>query len=162
MVFSYSSPHRPRKGLYHSAALLCSSSLLLSFTNLSLTCLHSSKTSGTSLLAQFLACQCREHGFDPWSGKIPHTAKQLSLCTTPAEPLWYHCWIPCSWSLCSATGKASAVRSPCTIMKSSPQSLQLEKVQAKQQRPTTIWKKQNKTKPTKNSKLWPWLTVFIL
>ena len=22
-------------------------------------------------------CQCREHGFEPWSGKIPHTAEQL-------------------------------------------------------------------------------------
>ena len=24
------------------------------------------------------ACQCRGYGFDPWSGKIPHTAGQLS------------------------------------------------------------------------------------
>ena len=29
---------------------------------------------GTSLVAQGLriACQCRGHGFEPWSGKIPH------------------------------------------------------------------------------------------
>ena len=31
-------------------------------------------------------CQCREHGLDPWSGKIPHAAEQLSPCTTTTEP----------------------------------------------------------------------------
>ena len=24
------------------------------------------------------ACQCRRHGFDPWSGKVPHAAEQPS------------------------------------------------------------------------------------
>ena len=28
------------------------------------------------------ACQCRRHGFDPWSGKIPCAMGQLSLCAT--------------------------------------------------------------------------------
>ena len=32
------------------------------------------------------ACQCRGHGFEPWSGKIPHATEQLSLCTTTTEP----------------------------------------------------------------------------
>ena len=32
------------------------------------------------------ACQCGAHGFEPWSGKIPHAAEQLSPCTTTAEP----------------------------------------------------------------------------
>ena len=32
------------------------------------------------------ACQCRAHGFDPWSGKIPHAAEQLGPCTTTTEP----------------------------------------------------------------------------
>ena len=32
------------------------------------------------------ACQCRGHGFEPWSGKIPHAAEQLSLCATTTEP----------------------------------------------------------------------------
>ena len=27
-------------------------------------------------------CQCRGHGFEPWSRKIPHAAEQLSPCTT--------------------------------------------------------------------------------
>ena len=36
---------------------------------------------GASLVAQWLrsACQCRGHGFDPWSRKIPHAMEQLSL-----------------------------------------------------------------------------------
>ena len=32
------------------------------------------------------ACQCRAHGFESWSGKIPHAAEQVSLCTTTTEP----------------------------------------------------------------------------
>ena len=31
-------------------------------------------------------CQCRGHGFEPWSGKIPHAAEQLSPCATTTEP----------------------------------------------------------------------------
>ena len=32
------------------------------------------------------ACQCRGHGFEPWSGKIPHAVERLSLWATVAEP----------------------------------------------------------------------------
>ena len=32
------------------------------------------------------ACQCRGHGIEPWSGKIPHAAEQLSPCATTTEP----------------------------------------------------------------------------
>ena len=32
------------------------------------------------------ACQCRGHGFEPWSGKIPHATEQLGLWATIAEP----------------------------------------------------------------------------
>ena len=33
------------------------------------------------------ACQCRRHGFDPWSGKIPHAVEQLSpsVCLSVAQ-----------------------------------------------------------------------------
>ena len=35
------------------------------------------------------ACQCRGHGFEPWSGKIPHAAEQVSPRATTTEPaLW--------------------------------------------------------------------------
>ena len=32
------------------------------------------------------ACQCRAHGFKPWSGKIPHAAEQLGPWATITEP----------------------------------------------------------------------------
>ena len=32
------------------------------------------------------ACQCRGHGFEPWSGRIPHTAEQLGPWATTTEP----------------------------------------------------------------------------
>ena len=32
------------------------------------------------------ACQCRGHGFEPWSGKIPHATEQLGPWATTAEP----------------------------------------------------------------------------
>ena len=31
-------------------------------------------------------CQCRAHGFEPWSGRIPRAAEQLSPWATIAEP----------------------------------------------------------------------------
>ena len=32
------------------------------------------------------ACQCKGHGFEPWSGKIPHAAEQLGPWATTTEP----------------------------------------------------------------------------
>ena len=32
------------------------------------------------------ACQCRGHGFKPWSGRIPHAAEQLGPWATIAKP----------------------------------------------------------------------------
>jgi len=32
-------------------------------------------------------CQCRRHGLDPWSGKIPHAAEQPGPCATTLEPV---------------------------------------------------------------------------
>ena len=32
------------------------------------------------------ACQCRGHGFEPWSGKIPHAAEQQGPWATTTEP----------------------------------------------------------------------------
>ena len=40
-------------------------------------------------------CQCRRHRFEPWSGKIPHAAKQLNPCNYPAcaiEPSSHNYW----------------------------------------------------------------------
>ena len=45
-------------------------------------------TVGTSLVAQWLRIRLpmQGHGFEPWSGKIPHAAEQLSPCATTTEP----------------------------------------------------------------------------
>ena len=32
------------------------------------------------------ACQCGGHGFEPWSGRIPHAAERLGPWATIAEP----------------------------------------------------------------------------
>ena len=32
------------------------------------------------------ACQCRGHGFEPWSGRIPHATEQLGPWATVTEP----------------------------------------------------------------------------
>ena len=42
-----------------------------------------------SPVAQWLgiSCQCRGHGFEPWSGGIPHAVEQLSPCATATEPV---------------------------------------------------------------------------
>ena len=32
------------------------------------------------------ACQCRGHGFETWSGKIPHATEQLGPWATTTEP----------------------------------------------------------------------------
>ena len=32
------------------------------------------------------ACQCKGHGFEPWSGRIPHAAEQLDPWATATEP----------------------------------------------------------------------------
>ena len=43
---------------------------------------------GASLVAQWLRIRLpmQGHGFEPWSGRIPHAAEQLSPCTTTTEP----------------------------------------------------------------------------
>ena len=38
------------------------------------------------------ACQCKGHGFDPWSGRTPHATEQLSPCAATAEPALWSPW----------------------------------------------------------------------
>ena len=46
---------------------------------------------GTSLVVQWLRTHLPMQGtrFDPWSGKIPRAAEQLSPCATITEPALY-------------------------------------------------------------------------
>ena len=53
------------------------------------------------------------------------------------EPASHNYWSLHAYSPCSATREATAMRSPCTAMKSSPRSPQLEKTCAQQQRPNS-------------------------
>ena len=87
------------------------------------------------------ACQCRGHGFDPWSGKIPQAAEQLSPWATTTEPTCHNYWSPCAYSPCSATREATAMRSLHAATKSSPHLPQLEKGRTQQWRPNAAKKK---------------------
>ena len=67
-------------------------------------------------------CQCRKHGFTPWSGKIPHAVEQLNPCTTTIEPV--------PKRLGAATTEACAARA-CALQQEKPpqwdaHTLQLE------------------------------------
>ena len=57
-------------------------------TNLLLYCFFSIKETGLPWWRSGWesACQCRGHGFKPWSGRIPHAAEQLGPWATTAEP----------------------------------------------------------------------------
>ena len=97
--------------------------------------------------------QCRRHGYNPWSGKIPRGAEQLSPCTTTAAanalkgPHDSATGATCpnyrrlhTKSRYFTTGKATAMRSMHTAMKNSPHSPPLEKVCLEQQRSSTAKK----------------------
>ena len=59
------------------------------------------------------AGQCRSHGHDPWSGKIPHVTERLS----PALQLWSLCSrapVPQVLSPHTATPEAHVPSSPCS------------------------------------------------
>ena len=102
------------------SALLSTSSVLILSPTLSLSCFFSPEKRNavrTSLVVQQLrihfTCQCRGHGFNPWSGKIPHAVGQLSLCATTTVS-----WVP--QSPCSITREATAMKSPCAANREQP------------------------------------------
>ena len=71
------------------------------------------------------ACQCRRHGVDSWSGKIPHASEQLSPSATTIEPVLQSPGAPTTEARAlhsprSATGEATTMRRPCTARKGSP------------------------------------------
>ena len=70
------------------------------------------------------ACQCKGHGFEPWSGRIPHATEQLGPWATTAEPA-------------RLEPVLHNKRGPCTVMKSGPRLPQLEKALAQKWRPNT-------------------------
>ena len=81
------------------------------------------------------ACQCRGHGFEPWSGKIPHAVEQLGPLATITEPARLEPVLRNKRGRNSE--RAAIVRGPRTVMKSGPHLPQLEKDLAQKQRPYT-------------------------
>ena len=71
---------------------------------------------------------CREHGSDPWSRKIPHAEELLSLCATTTEPDR----VLQTDASARAPREATTVRSPHTATESNPHSPQLEKAHVQQ------------------------------
>ena len=61
----------------HSGLSSVPSTWLVSITSVGLPWWHSGWES---------TCQCRGHGFEPWSGSIPHAVEQLGPCATTTEP----------------------------------------------------------------------------
>ena len=108
-----------------------------------------------SLVAQWLGIRLPVQGTRVWAlvredptcrgATVCHSCH--GLCSTTAEPvlwsLWatttepacHSWWGACAWSLCSATGEATAMRGPRTAIKSGPCSPQLQKARAQQRRP---------------------------
>ena len=91
-----------------------------------------------SLVVQWLRIylQCKGHGFDPWSGKIPHALEQVSRSVHHS----YEAHMP--YSPCSATREANAMRNHVPQLESSPSSPQLQKACVQQQRPSAAKKNQ--------------------
>ena len=86
-------------------------------------------------------CQCRRHGFNPWSGKIPHAAEQLSSCATATEPVLQspgaaptEAHVP--QSPCS-TREATAMKSLRTATGDEPPLATTREKPTRQQRPST-------------------------
>ena len=79
------------------------------------------------------ACQCRRHGYDPWSGKIPHVEGKLCPCTSTTEPvLWslgaattgptYHnCWSPNVLETTLPNKRSCRNEKPARCMEEEPQ-----------------------------------------
>ena len=71
---------------------------------------------------------------------VPWLRIHLPMQGTRVQALVRVChnyWSLCTYSSRSAIREATTMRSPCTAMKSSPRSLQLEKACVQQQRPNT-------------------------
>ena len=80
------------------------------------------------------ACQCRGHGFEPWSRKIPHAAEQLLSLYSKARELQL-------LSPCAATTEARAPRACAPQQEKPPQW----EAHAPQRRPNAAKKKKKKS-----------------
>ena len=72
-------------------------------------------------------CQCRVHGFNPWSGKIPHAAGQLSPCATTIKANMLQLLKPMHQEPLLCSRRSHCNEKPMHCVYSSPHSPQLEK-----------------------------------
>ena len=73
-------------------------------------------------------CQCKSHGFNPWSRMIPHASEQLSQWATTTEPMCCNNWSPCALEpLLIQQEKLTQWEAQTRQLESSPCSLQPEK-----------------------------------
>ena len=84
------------------------------------------------------ACQCRGHGFCPWSGKILHAVEKLSPCTKTTEPG------SLEPGLLKQQEKPPYWEAHALQLERNHCSPQLEKARVHQQRPSTVKNKQLK------------------
>ena len=71
-------------------------------------------------------CQCRRHGFNPWSGKIPHAVEKLTPCIT-TEPTCCNSWSPRTLGPVFHNRRCSAMRNPHTARGAAPSCTTKEK-----------------------------------
>ena len=96
------------------------------------------------------ACQCRGHGFDPWSGRFPHVVEQLSpMChnywASTLEPVSHNYWVPVLQLLKPTAPTAHALQQEklpqweahAPQRRTAPTCSKLKKAQEQQQRPST-------------------------
>ena len=93
-----------------------------------------------------LPAKARQHGFDPWSRKIPHASGKLSLLS-PRSRAWGLQWLSphakttelCTpWIPCSKTKEVPLMRSPSTTTREQPPLLmQIKEKPTHQWRPST-------------------------
>ena len=98
----------------------------------------------TSLVGQWWTIHLPVQGTWVWS-----LVQEDPTCCRATKPVYHNYWAsglesescnlwsPCTWSLCSITRKATAMRSPCTTTNSSPGLPQLEKAHVQPWRPST-------------------------
>ena len=89
--------------------------------------------------------QCKRHGFNPWSGNIPHAMEQQTPCTVTAQPCAPKPRSCNYWSLhiLLFCNKRNHWEARASQLESSPWSRQKEKKPAQQQSPRTA---KNKSK----------------
>ena len=92
-------------------------------------------------------CQNKGHGFDPWSGKIPHAIRQLSPCPMTPESVFKSPWATTTAAHVPGAYAVQQEKPPQwethVAQLENPHSPQPENAWAQQQRPSAARDKYN-------------------